>query len=84
MKSTAFGYTHEQLSDIVCQMLLSGQGATPQKLFEVDVPEQGAERLRKALKASELFLYKSPLPKKWLVHKSISTGCPFIPASLLK
>ena len=55
MKSTVFGYTQEQLSDIVCQMLLSGQGATPQKLFEVDAPEQGVERLRKALKASELW-----------------------------
>ena len=55
MKSTVFGYTHEQLSDIVRQMLLSGQGETPQKLFEVDIPERGAERLRKSLKASELW-----------------------------
>ena len=39
----------------VRQAVISGQGETPQKLFEVGIPKQGAERLRKALKASELW-----------------------------
>ena len=55
IKRALFGYDSMRLAEAVRQAVLSGQGATPQKLFEVDIPEQGAERLRKALKASELW-----------------------------
>ena len=50
-----FGYDDKRLADSVRQMILSGQAEIPQKLFEVDIPKKGTEKLRRSLQSSELW-----------------------------
>ena len=55
IKRIMFGYDDKRLADSVRQMILSGQAEIPQKLFEVDIPKKGTEKLRRSLQSSELW-----------------------------
>lgn len=62
MKSSHFGYDAETLGAAVQLLMLSGQMAVPQKLFEVAVPKKSAKLLKNPYRFRNCGISKTTSP----------------------